>query len=47
MEKKKKSNNRIKQDETIKQSSDNIKREIEENYKIGIEYYKDVEKDSD
>lgn len=27
-----------------KQSTDSIKEEIKENYEIGIEYYKDVEK---
>ena len=29
-----------------KESVDNIKKEIKENYEIGIEYYKDIEEKS-
>lgn len=35
----KKENKRVKKEK----SSDNIKKDIKENYKMGIEYYQDVE----
>ena len=46
MDKLQKEKNKIKEEakKVRKQAVDNIKNEIEENYKIGIEYYQDIEK---
>ena len=44
-----KEKNKIKKDakKVRKEPVDNIKKEIKENYEIGIEYYKDVEEYTD
>ena len=46
MDELKKEKNKIKEaaKQVRKEKVDNIKKEIKENYEIGIEYYKDVEK---
>ena len=44
-----KEKNKIKESakQVRKQPVDNVKKEIKENYKIGIEYYKDIQKNED
>lgn len=49
MDKLQKEENKIKKDaqKLRKYPVDDIKKEIKENYKIGIEYYQDIEKHED
>ena len=49
MDKLEKEKNKIKKEakKVRKEPVDNIKKEIKENYEIGIEYYKDVEEYTD